>query len=190
MPRSFAVTADDVVVQQPRAVHPRAVIALQAQCMPLIVVTVPEVPSRWSGMGLARAAGEFSGKRFEHRANMEAHGRERGLVDLDAAEGFGNGDHALGQRGPQIDLVAGWTPAEIHMSSVDPPPMSNTRTLRASGAISGLAPATASRASVSRSMTSSSSPTSSRTRAMNSAPLRPCDRLASRSAGPWAPATT
>jgi hypothetical protein len=57
------------------------------------------------------------------------------------------------------------------MSSVDPPPMSKTSTLRASGAISGLAPATASRASVSLSMTSSSSPISSRTRAMNSAPL-------------------
>jgi hypothetical protein len=56
-------------------------------------------------------------------------------------------------------------------NSEEPPPMSNRSTPSACGSISGVQPVAASLASVSRSMISSSSPTSSAIRARNSAPF-------------------
>src|SRR6516162_4209475 len=58
-----------------------------------------------------------------------------------------------------------------HTSSEEPPPMSNRTTPSAYGSINGVQPVAANVASVSRSMTSSSRPTSSAMRARNSPPF-------------------
>ena len=118
------------------------------------------------------------------RANgaiIRRHLRHHGLVGLAAhavaAVPLGQRHHAVRQRNPAADLRQRRPAAASDASGRAAPVRRSRRRCRtaptpsACGSISGVQPVAASAASVSRSMISSSSPTSSATRARNSAPF-------------------
>ena len=96
--------------------------------------------------------------------------------DSYAAMALGKRHHTLWDRDPTANWGNGGPPPPLwerasRTSSDDPPPISNKIAPSASGSINGVQPVAASRASVSRSMTSSVRSSSSATRSRNCIPF-------------------
>ena len=133
-------------------------------------MTVPEVPSIWSGTVHSSISATRLAKSRSIGLDMAAHGGEAFGCDIGAAEPLGNGDDAFRHRDPGIDRVIARLdrqPAHLGRAAANVEQQHPRRI----GAISGDAPATARRASVSRSITSSSRPVSSATRSTKALPF-------------------
>ena len=130
-----------------------------------MVVTVPEVPSRWSCRVQSPIAQPVLARIAQHGVDVTDHGSEHSRRDDGAAEALGQRHDAHRQRGPgdAARIGAVRRPASTRRARSARTSRRRCRTeapSRHRASISEAQPATASRASVSRSMISMSRPVS------------------------------